>query len=61
METCLPIIIGDDTWIGGGVTVCPGVTIGARCIIAAGAVVVRDIPDDCMAAGNPAVVKKHLY
>jgi maltose O-acetyltransferase len=36
------------------------VTIGDRCIIAAGSVVTKDIPDDCMAAGNPAVVKKKL-
>lgn len=55
-----PITIGKDTWLGGGVIVCPGVTIGERCIIAAGSVVVHDIPDDCMAAGNPAVVKKSL-
>lgn len=59
-ETSFPVTIGDDTWLGGNVTVCPGVTIGARCIIAAGSVVIRDIPDDCMAAGNPAVVKKRL-
>ena len=54
------VVIGDDCWIGGSVTICPGVTIGDRCIIAAGSVVTKDIPDDCMAAGNPAVVKKKL-
>ena len=59
-ETSFPITIGDDTRLGGGVIVCPGVSIGKRCIIAAGSVVIRDIPDDCMAAGNPAVIKKHL-
>ncbi len=59
-ETGYPVVIGEDTWLGGNVTVCPGVTIGNRCIIAAGSVVTRDIPDDCMAAGNPAVVKKKL-
>lgn len=59
-ERALPITIGDDTWLGGGVIVCPGVTIGKRCIIAAGSVVTRDIPDECMAAGNPAQVKKVL-
>ncbi len=59
-ETGHPIVIGEDTWLGGNVTVCPGVTIGNRCIIAAGSVVTRDVPDDCMAAGNPAVVKKRL-
>lgn len=60
VETGHPITIGDDTWLGGNVTVCPGVTIGARCIIGAGSVVVHDIPNDCMAVGNPAVVKKKL-
>ena len=55
-----PITIGDDCWLGGGVIVCPGVTIGNRCIIAAGSVVTRDIPDDSLAAGNPAVIKKTL-
>jgi maltose O-acetyltransferase len=55
-----PISIGDDTWLGGGVIVCPGVTIGKRCIVAAGSVVIHDVPDDCMVAGNPAEVKKHF-
>ncbi len=59
-ETGHSITIGDDTWICGNVTICPGVTIGARCIIAAGSVVTKNIPDDSMAAGNPAVVKRHL-
>lgn len=59
-ETSYPVTIGDDTWLGGGVIVCPGVHIGRRCIIAAGSVVISDIPDDSMAAGNPAVVKKRL-
>ena len=60
METSYPITIGDDTWLGGGVTVLPGVTIGKRCIIGAGAVVVHDIPNDSLAVGNPAVVKRRL-
>ncbi len=58
-ETAYPITIGEDCWLGGNVTVCPGVTIGDRCIIAAGSVVVHDIPADSMAAGCPAVVKKN--
>lgn len=57
-ETCHQVTIGDDTWLGAGVIVCPWVTIGKRYIIAAGSVVIRDILDDCMVAGNPAVVKK---
>lgn len=60
IETGHHVTIGDDCWLGGGVIVCPGVTIGNRCVIAAGSVVTRDIPDDCLAAGNPAVVKKRL-
>lgn len=57
-EYSYPVSIGEDCWIGGNVTICPGVTIGNRCIIAAGSVVIHDIPDDCMAAGNPATIKK---
>lgn len=59
-ETAYPIIVGEDCWIGGGVVVCPGVTIGDRCIIAAGSVVTKDIPSDSLAAGCPATVKKKL-
>ena len=60
IEVVRPITIGEDCWLGGGVIVCPGVRIGNRCIIAAGSVVTRDIPDDSLAAGNPAVVKRKL-
>ena len=56
VETAYPVTIGEDTWLGGGVIVCPGVTIGKRCIIGAGSVVVKDIPDDSVAVGNPAKV-----
>ena len=59
-ETGHPITIGEDCWIAGGVIICPGVTIGHRCIIAAGSVVTKDIPDDSLAAGCPAVVKRRL-
>lgn len=59
-ETSYPITVGEDCWLGGNVVVCPGVTIGNRCIIAAGSVVTRDIPDDSLAAGVPAVVKRSL-
>lgn len=59
-ETAYPITIGEDCWLGGNVVVCPGVTIGNRCIIAAGSVVAKDIPDDSLAAGVPAVVKRSL-
>ena len=60
VETGLPIHIGDDCWLGGGVIVCPGVTIGNRVIIGAGSVVTHDIPDDVVVAGNPArIIKGH--
>mgnify|MGYP001625980936 len=45
--------MGNDVWIGAGVQVCPGVTIGSDVVIGAGSVVVRDIPDHVVAAGNP--------
>ncbi|MGL5588106.1 MAG: sugar O-acetyltransferase, partial [Aeromonas veronii] len=55
-----PVRIGDDCWIGGGAIICPGVTIGPRSIIGAGAVVTRDIPADSVAVGNPARVSRTL-
>ena len=55
-----PVRIGDDCWIGGGAIICPGVTIGPRSIIGAGAVVTRDIPADSVAVGNPAKVIRPL-
>lgn len=60
VERALGIEIGADCWLGGGVIVCPGVRIGDRTIIAAGSVVTRDLPDDVLAAGNPATVKRKL-
>lgn len=49
-----PIVIGDDCWFGANVVVCPGVTIGSGCVIGAGSVVTKDIPDRTFAAGVPA-------
>ena len=60
VEKCSPITIGDDCWLGAGVIVCPGVTIGDRSVIGAGSVVVKDIPEDSVAVGNPARVIKKL-
>ena len=48
-----PVAIGNDCWFGANVVVCPGVTIGDRCVIGAGSVVTRDVPPDSFAAGNP--------
>ncbi|HXT94128.1 MAG TPA: DapH/DapD/GlmU-related protein [Trebonia sp.] len=57
---CGPTIIGDNVWLGGGVTVLPGVRIGAGSVIAAHSVVSRDIPPNSLAAGSPAKVIKSL-
>lgn len=54
------IKIGDHVFIGAHSIICKGVTIGDRSIIAAGSVVVKDIPADCIAGGNPAHVIKQL-
>jgi acetyltransferase-like isoleucine patch superfamily enzyme len=55
-----PVTIGAGSWVGARAIVLPGVTVGRRCIIAAGAVVSRDIPDDTLVAGNPAKVVREL-
>lgn len=53
------VAIGDNVWIGGNAVICPGVHIGHNVVIGAGSVVTRDIPDWCIAAGNPCrVVRK---
>ncbi len=59
-EGIRPIVIGDDVWIGTGAMILKGVTIGDRSIVAAGAVVAKDVPPDVVVAGNPARVVKHL-
>ncbi len=56
LEYALPITIGNNVWIGAGVSVLPGVTIGDNCVIAAGSIVNRDIPANSIAAGNPCKV-----
>ncbi|ULA60692.1 MAG: Nodulation protein L [Nitrospira sp.] len=56
LESARPIRIGNDVWIGGGAVILPGVTIGDRSVVGAGSVVVRSVPADCVAVGNPARV-----
>ena len=55
-----PVVIGDDVWIGANAVVLPGVHIGRHVVVAAGAVVTRDVPDGCVVAGVPATIKKRL-
>ena len=57
-EWAKPVTIGNNVWIGGSVTILPGVTIGNNVTIGAGSVVVKDIPSNSVAAGNPCRVIK---
>lgn len=55
-----PVHIGDGTWVGNRAMILPGVTIGRRVVVAAGAVVTHDVPDDSLVAGNPARLVRAL-
>jgi len=59
-ETARPITIGANVWIGGGVVICPGVTVGDDTVIGAGAIVTKDLPAGVLAVGNPAKVVREL-
>jgi maltose O-acetyltransferase len=59
-EYAEPISIADNVWLGGGVIVCPGVTIGQDTVVGAGAVVTRDLPAGVVAAGVPARVLREI-
>ncbi|HEY0189268.1 MAG TPA: sugar O-acetyltransferase [Cellulomonas sp.] len=60
LEAAQPITIGDNVWLGGGVIVCPGVSIGDDSVIGAGSVVTRDVPARVVAVGNPARVIRSI-
>ena len=60
VEWAEPVMVGNSVWIGGNAVILPGVTIGNDVVVAAGSVVTRDIPDNVVVAGNPAVIKKRL-
>ena len=60
IEFAKPITIGNDCWIGGNSVILPGITIGNRCTIGAGSVVTKNIPNDSVAAGNPAKIIRSL-
>ncbi len=59
-EWAKPVTIGNNVWIGGSVTILPGVSIGDNVSIGAGSVVVNDIPSNTIAVGNPCKVIKQL-
>lgn len=61
LEAARPITIGNNVWLGGGVIVCPGVTIGEDTVVGAGAVVTRDLPAGVVAVGNPARVVRSVH
>ena len=56
-----PVTIGDNVWLGGRSVIAPGVTIGNNVVVAAGAVVVKDVPDNVVVGGNPAkIIKENI-
>lgn len=59
-EWAEPVTIGNDVWIGGSATILPGVAIGDRVVIGAGAVVTKDVPPDSVVGGNPAKIIKRI-
>lgn len=59
-KTTKPVIIGNNSWIGAKSTILPGVKIGDYCVVAAGAVVNKNVADYTVVAGVPAKVIKHL-
>jgi maltose O-acetyltransferase len=60
LEAALPITIADNAWLGGGVIVLPGVSVGANTVVGAGSVVVKDLPANVVAVGNPARIVRVL-
>lgn len=54
-----PIVIGAGTWLGFGCQIMSGVKIGKHCVIAAGAIVVKDVPDFSVVGGNPAKILRY--
>ena len=59
-EYGIPVIIGDNVWIGGSVVINPGVTIGNNVVIGSGSVVTKDIPDNVIAVGNPCRIIREI-
>jgi len=60
LELARPVRVGNNVWIGGGSILCPGVTVGDNSVIGAGSVVVKDVPANVLAVGNPCRVVRQL-
>ena len=60
LEYACPITIGNNVWIGGGVQVMPGVSIGDNTVIGSGSIVTKDIPGGVIAAGNPCKILRKI-
>lgn len=61
LEYGKPITIGDNAWLGGGCIIIPGVSLGNNVVVAAGSVVTKSFPDNCVIGGNPAKVIKRIH
>ena len=59
-ELCNQVTFGDYVWVGGNAIINPGVTIGSNSVVGSGSVVTKDVPPNCVVAGNPAKIIRHL-
>jgi acetyltransferase-like isoleucine patch superfamily enzyme len=60
VQKSLPIVIGDNVWLGANVVILPGIKLGNNVIVGAGSIVTKSFPDNVIIAGNPAVIIKNL-
>jgi len=60
LEAAQPVTVGDNVWLGGSCVICPGVSIGDNTVVGAGSIVVRDLPANVLAVGNPCTVIRKL-
>lgn len=58
--TCKPVRLKRNCWVGAGATILPGITVGENAVVAAGAVVTKDVEDNTVVGGNPAKIIKHI-